>query len=96
MNYQLYNRSGTVEAVIDDNCGMNKFYSIANTLSNDFKINFLKKHDDFDSLKWDFKHKGHTLKLHYNIYQGVSIIAANSRSNDMVIELASQLKRKYF
>jgi hypothetical protein len=96
MSYQLKNELGTVEAVIDDNCGIKKFYSIANTLSSDLKAKFLEKHDEFDTIDWDFKYKGHPLKLHYNIYNGVSISPSNARDNEVVTELASLLERKYF
>jgi hypothetical protein len=96
MSYQLKNDSGTVEAVIDDNCGMKKFYSIANTLASDLKIKFTEKQDQFDSVDWDFKYKGHAMKLHYNIYNGVSIFPGHVRDNDAVTELASMLERKFF
>lgn len=96
MSYQLKNDTGTVEAVIDDNCGIKKFYSIANTLSKELKVKFSEKQDEFDSVAWNFKYKGHPLKLHYNIYNGVSISPTNVRDNDVVTELASLLERKYF
>ena len=96
MSYQLKNNLGTVEAVIDDNCGMKKFYSIAATLSSELKIKFLEKQDDFHSVDWDFKYKGHPLKLHYNIYNGVSIFPNDMRDNEAVTELASLLEKKYF
>jgi hypothetical protein len=96
MSYQLKNELGTVEAVIDDNCGIKKFYSIANTLSCDLKVKFFEKHDEFDSVDWNFKYKGHPLKLHYNIYNGVSISPSHARANEVVTELASLLERKYF
>jgi hypothetical protein len=96
MSYQLRNESGTVEAVIDDNCGMKKFYSIANTLATDLKVKFTEKQDQFDSVDWNFKYKGHPMKLHYNIYNGVSIFPGNIRDNDAVTELASMLERKFF
>lgn len=96
MSYQLTNSSGTVEAVIDDNCGMKKFYSIANMLANELRIKFTGKQDDFDTIDWDFKYKGHLLKLHYNIYNGVSICPTNIKDNGAVTELALLLERKYF
>ena len=96
MSYQLKNELGTVEAVIDDNCGIKKFYSIANMLSNELKVKFFEKQDEFDSVDWNFKYKGHPLKLHYNIYNGVSISPAHARDNEIVTELASLLERKYF
>ena len=96
MSYQLKNESGTVEAVIDDNCGMKKFYSIANTLASDLKVKFTEKQDQFDSVDWNFKYKGHAMNLHYNIYNGVSIFPGAVRDNDAVKELASMLERKFF
>jgi hypothetical protein len=96
MSYQLKNDVGTVEAVIDDNCGIKKFYSIANTLSKELKVKFLEKSDEFDSVDWNFKYKGHPLKLHYNIYNGVSICPTNVKDNEAVTELASLLEKKYF
>jgi hypothetical protein len=96
MSYQLVNDAGTVEAVIDDNCGIKKFYSIANTLSKELKVKFSEKLDEFDSIAWNFKYKGHPLKLHYNIYNGVSISPTNVKDNHLVTELASLLKGKYF
>ncbi len=96
MSYQLMNSTGTVEAVIDDNCGMKKFYSIANMLAKELRVKFTGKQDNFDSIDWDFKYKGHPLKLHYNIYNGVSISPLNTRDNDAVTELASLLEKKFF
>ncbi len=96
MSYQLKNELGTVEAVIDDNCGIKKFYSIANTLSNELKVKFFEKNDEFDTVDWNFKYKGHPLKLSYNIYNGVSIRTTSVRDNDIVTELATLLERKYF
>lgn len=96
MSYQLKNDSGTVEAVIDDNCGMKKFYSVANMLANDLKIKFTEKQDLFDAIDWNFKYKGRQMKLHYSIYNGVSISPFNLRDNDAVTELASMLERKFY
>lgn len=73
MCYELKTPSGATEAVIDDNCGINKFYAIANALSSELKINFLSQVDDADSLDWDFKFGGQFLTLHYNIFNGVRI-----------------------
>ncbi len=96
MSYQLTNSMGTVEAVIDDNCGMKKFYSIANMLAKELRVKFTGKQDNFDSIDWDFKYKGHPLKLHYNIYNGVSISPTSSRDNGAVTELATLLEKKFF
>jgi hypothetical protein len=96
MSYQLTNSLGTIEAVIDDNCGMSKFYSIANTLVKEFRVKFIEKQDEFDSINWLFNYQGHSLKLHYNIYNGVSISTSHAKDNAAVSELANQLERKFF
>ncbi len=96
MSYQLTNSLGAIEAVIDDNCGISKFYSIADTLAKEFKVKFLQKHDEFDTVDWIFKYKGHPLNLHYNIYNGVSISTNNNKDNAKVSELAKKLERRFF
>jgi hypothetical protein len=96
MSYQLTNSLGAIEAVIDDNCGISKFYSIANTLAKEFKVTFLQKQDEFDTVDWLFKYKGHPLKLHYNIYNGVSICTNNNKDNIAVSELAKKLESRFF
>jgi hypothetical protein len=96
MSYQLTNAYGTIEAVIDDNCGMKKFHSIANMLSLDLKVSFTDKTDDLDTIDWQFKYKGRPLKLHYNIYNGVSICPTSSRDNETVTELAKLLENRFF
>lgn len=96
MSYRLTSATGSIEAVIDDNCGMKKFFSIANMLVNEHKIKFIAKEDSNDTIDWYFRYKGHHLNLHYNIYNGVSICNGNSKDNDVVSELASSLERRYF
>ena len=54
MCYHLKNKFGNTEAVIDDNCGVSKFYAIAETLATDLQINFLNQLDDAETLDWDF------------------------------------------
>src|SRR5437867_4148786 len=63
-----------IEAVIDDNCGISKFYMIADTLAGELNVTFLNQIDDAETLDWDFKYKSHFLTLHYNIFNGVSIL----------------------
>ena len=46
MSYQLKTKSGATEAVIDDNCGISKFYAIAHLLSEDLQVIFLNQIDD--------------------------------------------------
>lgn len=96
MSYQLRNAFGAIEAVIDDNCGIKKFHSIANMLSVDLKVNFTAKTDNSDTVDWQFKYKGHPLNLHYNIYNGVSICPGNRLANEAVSELATLLEHKFF
>jgi hypothetical protein len=96
MSYCLTSATGSIEAVIDDNCGMKKFLSIANMLVSERKIKFTTKEDNSDTIDWFFRYKGHNLNLHYNIYNGVSICNHNGGDNNVVSELASWLQRKLF
>jgi hypothetical protein len=100
MCYQLKTQTGATEAVIDDNCGISKFYAIANTLADQLQVIFLNQVDDSDTLDWDFKYKGQFLTLHYNIFNGVSIFPqqVNSKKNDnkAVMEVAHFLQRQVF
>ena len=99
MSLTLRTDFGCTEAVIDDDCGLKRFYEVADILSEDLDIKFLAKLDDFDSLVWDFNFKGHTLTLHYNIYTGISIYPrkfrdAQRKDNDAVVEVAQFLETK--
>ena len=100
MCYHLKTNSGCTEAVIDDNCGISKFYSIASTLSDDLKVKFLNQIDDADSLDWDFKYKRIFLTLHYNIFNGVSIVPhrinSSKRVNKAVNEVADFLVKNAY
>ena len=97
MCYHLKTKSGGTEAVIDDNCGISKFYLIADTLAGELNVTFLNQVDDADTLDWDFKYKNHFLTLHYNIFNGVSILPQGSdgteKGNNAVIEVARFLER---
>jgi hypothetical protein len=99
MSLTLRTDFGCTEAVIEDDCGLKRFYEVANILSDDLKINFQNKLDDFDSLMWDFSYQGHALTLHYNIYTGISIYPrkfreALKKENEAVVEVASYLDKK--
>ncbi len=100
MCYELKTQSGATEAVIDDNCGINKFYAIANALSSELKINFLSQVDDADSLDWDFKYGGQFLTLHYNIFNGVRIFPVDlkkqSKGDSAVKAVAKFLQQRAF
>lgn len=101
MSLTLRTNFGCTEAVIADDGGLKQFYRIANVLSHDFNINFSNKEDDFDTIDWEFRFKGHNLTLHYSIYNGISIFPtktrdALSKDNKAVVELANVLEGKLF
>ena len=100
MCYHLKTPNGGTEAVIDDNCGISKFYSIAGTLSDELKIRFINQVDDADVLSWDFKYKKHFLTLQYSIFNGVSILPRPVRNaagaDDAVKEIAQLLVNKAY
>jgi hypothetical protein len=99
MSLTLRTNLGCTEAVIADDGGLKQFYRVANVLSQDFDINFSNKEDDFDTIDWEFRFKGHNLTLHYSIYNGISIFPtktrdAMSKDNKAVVELANVLEGK--
>ena len=100
MCYHLTTKHGNTEAVIDDNCGISKFYAIADTLAADLKVSFMNQVDDAETLDWDFKYKNQLLTLHYNIFNGVSIFPQHEKSvqqeNNAVMEIAHFLERKAY
>ena len=90
---------GCAEAVIDDDCGLKRFYEVADILSENPQVRFSGKLDDFDSVIWDFLYKKYLLTLHYNIYTGVSIYPqkckeAQPKENEAVIEIAGFLETR--
>jgi len=99
MSLTLRTDFGCTEAIIDDDCGLKRFYEVANILLDDLKIRFTNKQDDFDTLTWNFTYKSHILTLYYNIYTGISIYPhkfkeALRKDNDAVIEVAKFLETK--
>jgi len=100
MCYHLKTNYGGTEAVIDDNCGISKFYSIAGTLADDLKVKFINQVDGADTLDWDFKYKRSFLTLHYNIFNGVSILPQRingvKKVNKVVEEVALFLERNAY
>ncbi len=100
MCYHLKTNFGGTEAVIDDNCGVTKFYSIADILSEGLHVDFLNQVDDSETLDWDFKYKNHFLTLHYNIFNGVSILPHSAkvmaRENRAVMEVAKFLEKNAY
>ena len=99
MSLSLRTDSGCTEAIIDEDCGLKRFYEVANILTDDLRIRFTNKQDDFDTLTWNFQYKGHGLTLCYNIYTGISIYPykfreAPRKDNDAVIEVAKHLESR--
>lgn len=99
MSLTLRTTLGCTEAVIDDDGGLKRFYQVADLLSEDLKIKFSNKEDDFDTIDWEFRFKGHNLTLHYNIYNGISLFPTKTRDalnkeNKAVVELAEMLHSK--
>jgi Protein of unknown function (DUF3630) len=100
MCYQLKTTNGATEAVIDDNCGISKFYAIASTLADELQVKFITQVDDADTLDWDFQYKDNFLTLHYSIFNGVSILPLQlksaKRDNKAVMEVASYLEKRAY
>lgn len=100
MCYQLKTTNGGTEAVIDDNCGISKFYAIASTLADDLQVKFLNQIDDAETLDWDFQYRGQFLTLHYNIFNGVSIYPQQEKThlkdNNAVMEVAHFLEHRIY
>jgi hypothetical protein len=100
MCYHLTTDNGGTEAVIDDNCGISKFYAIASTLADDLQVKFLNQIDDAESLDWDFEYKENFLTLHYSIFNGVSILPLQYKSakkqNNAVLEVAHFLEQRAY
>ena len=101
MSLTLRTTLGCTEAVIDDDGGLKRFYQVAAVLSEELRIKFNNKEDDFDAIDWEFSFHGHSLTLHYSIYTGISIFPSRTRdalkkANRAVIELATILEPKLF
>jgi hypothetical protein len=99
MSLTLRTTLGCTEAVIDDDGGLKRFYQIANILTDDLKVNFVSKEDDFDAISWDFQLGHHLLTLQYSIFNGISLFPtrtkdARKRDNHAVVELANVLEGK--
>ena len=97
MSYHLTTQYGGTEVVIDDNCGVSKFYLIAETLAKTLDVTFLNQVDDTENLTWDFRYKSQLLTLHYNVFNGVSILPKSTDKKQIedraVLEVAGILKK---
>lgn len=99
MSLTLRTTLGCTEAVIDDDGGLKRFYQIADILSDDLKISFINKEDDFDAISWDFMMGHHALTLHYSIYNGISVFPtktkdARKKDNKAVVDLAGLIENR--
>jgi hypothetical protein len=99
MSLTLRTSLGCTEAIIADDGSLNFFYHIAGIINEDLRLKFVNKEDEFDSINWNFKYKGHTLTLHYSIYNGISVFpakihAADVKDNKAVEDLANALELK--
>ena len=99
MSLTLRTSLGCTEAIIADDGGLNLFYQVAGIINEDLRLKFLHKEDEFDSISWDFRYKGHSLTLHYNIYNGISVFPTKTKDalykdNKAVVELANILEGK--
>ena len=99
MSLTLRTDFGCTEAIIDDDCGLKRFYEVADILSDEMDIRFTQKQDDFETLSWNFIYKNLPLTLHYNIYTGISIFPQKFREaarneNEAVVELAHYVENK--
>jgi hypothetical protein len=101
MSLTLRTTLGCTEAIISDDGSLKEFYHVANILSQDMNVNFSNKEDDFDTIDWEFRFKGHNITLHYSIYNGISIFPtktkdALSKDNKAVVELATVIETRMF
>lgn len=99
MSLTLRTTLGCTEAVIDSDGNLQRFYQVADILTDELDVKFSKKEDDFDTLYWEFTFSHHHLTLHYNIYNGISIFPtkikdAKKKENSAVVELANVLEGK--
>ena len=87
---------GWTEAIIDEDCSIDKFHKIAGILNSTLDISFKNKINDTESAYWDFSYKEKELTLHYNTYSGISVfpkslINSNNSDNQTVLEFAKNL-----
>lgn len=81
MSVTLRTNLGSTEAVLADDGTLSLFYHIADIVSNDLKVRFVNKEDEADSVNWNFRYKGQSFTLHYNIYNGISILPLEAKDH---------------
>jgi hypothetical protein len=101
MSLTLRTTLGCTEAIIADDGGLKTFYQVADILTDEFRVQFTNKEDDFDAIDWEFKFKGHHLTLHYSIYNGISLFPTKTRDalikdNKAVVDLAGLIETRLF
>jgi hypothetical protein len=74
MILQSHTEKGWTEVIIDQDCEFDKFYEVADILQSKFGLLLTDKLNDFDTLYWDFDYNNSKLILHYNIYEGLTIL----------------------
>jgi len=84
----------TYSTVIDEHASLQQFYLLTNELSRIRKVRFTGKLDDVDTIEWNFKYRGHQLRLNYSIYDGVTMSPQSTKDAKVVIELVGKLKKK--
>lgn len=98
--YTLRTPIGNTVAVITESCELSKYYEIADTLSNELKVQFLKPDDGAETIDWDFLYKNQVLTLHFNMFNGVSIYPQHKKDlhgeNKVTEEIALYLERRRF
>lgn len=99
MSLTLRTSLGCTEAIISDDGGLKIFYQVADILTDEFRVHFTNKEDDFDAIDWEFKFKGHQLTLHYSIYNGISLFPTKTRDalnkeNKAVVDLAGAIETR--
>lgn len=99
MSLTLRTDLGRTEAVIDGFGGLQRFYQIARILTDDLKVSFTAKEDEFDAINWNFSFGRYRLTLQYSIFTGISLFPtkeqkADKKENAAVVELANVLEGK--
>jgi hypothetical protein len=70
---ELTTQHGYFELEIFESREFDDFYSLAQELEKNFKIEYTSKLDDFDSLYWDFQYQGIGMTISFNTFTGISI-----------------------
>lgn len=99
MSLTLRNALGFTEAVLDEDGSLQRFYQLADILTDALGAELLTKEDDFDAITQDFVLNHHLLTLRYSIYNGISLYptataAARKKDSLAVVELARVLEGK--